>query len=419
MDTRAPRVADAIVATGLLVLGLLWAASLAVWDLGAGRPLDLWGYALLLAQVVPLVWRQRYPRAVVWSTATVWALTIGLGYEGSPAMIAMFVAIYGLGSLVPLKAAVQQAVVLLAAVLAWTAVTTIATDQLRWGTLVAMAIAVEVPFALGLADRRRRGRMMEIEVALARREQAGYEAAVDAVRAERARIARELHDVVAHEVTVMTLQAEGARRRIGAEQPELADALQTIAASGRKGLGEMQRMIGVLRVSEQEANERVDIDRALAAGERRARSAPQDDLVPMPSLAALPALVRQVQDSGLPITLEISGSGHVPVGVEVSAYRIVQEALTNAMKHAGPGAHAEVRVRRGADAVHLSVEDDGRGRTSDSVRVGGGHGLTGMAERVQALGGALSHGPRRGGGFQVHAVLPTSDDHEARADAFG
>lgn len=169
-------------------------------------------------------------------------------------------------------------------------------------------------------------------------------------------------------------------------------------------------MIGVLRASEQEANERADADRALAAGHVPARGSVLDGLSPMPSLAALPPLVRHVQESGLPVTLEISGSAHVPAGVEVSAYRIIQEALTNALKHAGPGASAEVTVKRTADAVRISVTDDGRGTTSESVRLPGGHGLTGMAERVQALGGSLSHGPRRGGGFQVHAVLPSGDD---------
>src|SRR5690606_14517834 len=117
---------------------------------------------------------------------------------------------------------------------------------------------------------------------------------------------------------------------------------------------EMQRMIGVLRASELEATQRADSDRALATGAHASRASAAAGLSPMPSLAALPSLVRHVQDSGVPVTLEISGSAHVPAGVEVSAYRIVQEALTNVLKHGGPGARAEVIVKRTADAVHIS-----------------------------------------------------------------
>src|SRR5690606_17452956 len=144
-------------------------------------------------------------------------------------------------------------------------------------------------------------RLTELEVAHTRREQASQAAAHDAVRAERARIARELHDVVAHEMTVMTLQAEGAKRRAKNSEPEIATALATISESGRKGLLEMQRMIGVLRASEQEALNASDVERSIASGEAPEATtlAVDDDLSPMPSLAALPALVSKVEDSGL------------------------------------------------------------------------------------------------------------------------
>ncbi|GIG54854.1 sensor histidine kinase [Demequina activiva] len=411
MDLRPPRWNDALVAAGLLILGVLWAVSLDSAELlSASRDMDLWGYLLLIGQVIPLIWRQRFPRAVLWLTGSVWVVTVGLGYESGPAMLAVFVAIYGVGAYLPRWTAIRHGAVLLGVMMTWTAAGLATYDNIPWSALVAVPLGVLIPLALGIADRRRRQRITELEVANVRREQAGFEAATDAVRAERARIARELHDVVAHEITVMTLQAEGARRTLGERDPEIREALATIAASGRTGLEEMQRMIGVLRASEQEANERADADRALAAGTAPPRASVLDGLSPMPSLAALPTLVRHVQESGLPVTLEISGSAHVPAGVEVSAYRIVQEALTNALKHAGSGARAEVTVKRTADAVRITVVDDGRGATSETVRLPGGHGLTGMAERVQALGGSLSHGSRRGGGFEVHAVLPSGDD---------
>ncbi|MFW7414600.1 sensor histidine kinase [Demequina sp. SO4-18] len=405
MDLRPPRWNDALVVGALLALSMMWAASLTGFQYAEIRPIDPLGYVLLAAMVIPLLWRQRYPRAVLWLTAAAWIVVVGLGYEATPAMLGLFLAIYGVASYMPRATSIRHSAALMGMMLAWTAVGAMTSEAVPTSAIFAIPVAVIVPFAIGIGDRRRRQRLSELEVAHARREQAGYEAATDAVRAERARIARELHDVVAHEITVMTLQAEGARRRLGAEDEELAGTLATIAASGRSGLEEMQRMIGVLRASELEANERVDSDRALATG-----ASTHDGLTPMPSLAALPTLVRHVQDSGLPVTLEISGSAHVPAGVEVSAYRIIQEALTNSLKHAGPGARADVIVKRTAHAVHISVEDDGRGAASDGPRLPGGHGLTGVAERVQALGGALSHGPRRGGGFQVHAVLPSGDD---------
>ncbi|WP_062131412.1 sensor histidine kinase [Demequina aestuarii] len=410
MDLRPPRWNDALVVGGLLALSVMWAASLTGFQYAEIRPIDPLGYTLLVAMVIPLLWRQRYPRAVLWLTGGAWIVVVGLGYEATPGMLGLFLAIYGIASYMPRATAIRHSAALLGVMLAWTAVGTLSSDAVPTSALFAIPVAVIVPFAIGVGDRRRRQRVSELEVAHARREQAGYEAATDAVRAERARIARELHDVVAHEITVMTLQAEGARRRLGAADPDLAETLSTIATSGRTGLEEMQRMIGVLRASELEANQRVDTDRALATGAVVPGASAGDGLSPMPSLAALPSLVRHVQESGLPVTLEISGSAHVPAGVEVSAYRIIQEALTNALKHAGRGARAEVIVKRTADAVHISVEDDGKAAPGDSPRLPGGHGLTGMAERVQALGGALSHGPRRGGGFQVHAVLPSGDD---------
>lgn len=410
MDLRPPRWNDALVVGGLLVLSVMWAASLTGFQYAEIRPMDPVGYALLVAMVIPLLWRQRYPRAVLWLTGAAWIVVVGRGYEATPAMLGLFLAIYGVASYMPRATAIRHSAGLLGVMLAWTAVGTLASDAVPTSAVFAIPVAVIVPFAIGVSDRRSRQRVSELEVAHARREQAGYEAATDAVRAERARIARELHDVVAHEITVMTLQAEGARRRLGGADSEMTETLATITASGRKGLEEMQRMIGVLRASELEATERADADRALATGAAAPGASAMDGLTPMPSLAALPTLVRHVQESGLPVTLEISGSAHVPAGVEVSAYRIIQEALTNALKHAGPGARADVIVKRTNDAVHISVEDDGRATPGDGARLPGGHGLTGMAERVQALGGALSHGPRRGGGFQVHAVLPSGDD---------
>jgi signal transduction histidine kinase len=197
---------------------------------------------------------------------------------------------------------------------------------------------------------------------------------------ERARIARELHDVVAHSVSVMVVQAQAGPRLVGDTEQSTA-AFESIEASGREALVELRRLLGVLRTA----------DEQLAIG-------------PQPGLASLEGLVQQFQDAGLPVELRIEGERAVlPPGVDLSAYRIVQEALTNALKHAGP-ARAEVRVRYAATAVELEILDDGKGAPASLN--GSGHGLIGMRERTALYGGHLDTGPRPTGGFAVRARLP-------------
>ncbi|WP_062294035.1 sensor histidine kinase [Demequina phytophila] len=401
MDAKGPRWGDIAIAAALLVLALIGARG--AGDLAAApRDYDALGVALIVAQVAPLAWRQRYPRIVVWAILVPWIVAVGLGYPDTAAMFGIYLALYGLAAYVPRRTALLHGGAVLALMIAWTVVGLVVTDFVSWTSLIAVTLAVVVPMMIGFVDFRRRERITELELEHARREQAQQVVAADAVRAERARIARELHDVVAHEITVMTLQAEGARRLARDSDARVSEALETIAASGRTGLAEMQRMIGVLRATEQDAVDTAERDRALA------------ELEPMPALAALPALAQQVEDAGLPVELSVEGTAHVPAGVELSAYRVVQEALTNAMKHAGPGAHAQVTVARSPGEVTVLVEDDGRGIISDAARQSGGHGLRGMAERVHALGGSLEYGPRRGGGFRVRAVLPSADDQVGR-----
>jgi signal transduction histidine kinase len=217
-------------------------------------------------------------------------------------------------------------------------------------------------------------------VALQRRAQLADVLADRAVADERSRIARELHDVVAHDVSVMVVQAQGAARILEGDQPEVRAALGAIETTGRAAVDEMRRLLGVLRQSDEEIA-----------------------LAPQPSLAALGTLVDTVREAGLPVELEVVGEPTaLPPGVDLSAYRIVQEALTNALKHAGP-ARARVVVRYGADAVELEVSDDGAGV---SGAPGTGHGLVGMRERVALYGGDLQAGQRREGGWALRARLP-------------
>lgn len=400
-----PRWGDVAIAAALLVLGLIGVAQTEELGVTRGHPYDAVGIALVVGQVAPLAWRQLYPRTVLWAVLVPWLIAVGFGYPDTSAMFSIYVALYGVAAYVPRRGAIVHGIAVLAVMIGWTTVGVLVTDYVPWTALVAVALAVVVPMMVGFVDFRRRERLTELEVAHARREQAQRTVATDAVRAERARIARELHDVVAHEITVMTLQAEGARRLAKDSDERVVQALTTISESGRTGLAEMQRMIGVLRASEQEAAEAAEHDRVVAGAPLT-----DADLAPMPSLAAIPLLAQQVEDAGLPVDLTIAGTSHVPAGVELSAYRIVQEALTNAMKHAGPGARATVTVERRRKEVRITVDDDGRGAISEAARQSGGHGLRGMRERVQALGGTLEYGPRRGGGFRVHAVLPSGDD---------
>ena len=217
------------------------------------------------------------------------------------------------------------------------------------------------------------GRRMEQELEL-------RQVAEQAAAEERARIARELHDVVAHSVSVMVVQASGVRRLLKDEQHRERDALLSVEQIGRQALTEMRRMLGVMRTEPGEL----------------------PSLAPQPGLQHLERLVAQVEEAGLPVTLRIEGERpELSPGIDLSAYRIVQEGLTNALKHSR-GGHAEVIVRYDDDSVQLEITDDGIGANGD----GPGHGLVGMRERVALYGGKLVAGPRDGGGFVLRAELP-------------
>jgi signal transduction histidine kinase len=222
-----------------------------------------------------------------------------------------------------------------------------------------------------IVDRDRRAEIAERERDVAARE---------AVVEERARIARELHDVIAHHVSMIVLQAGAERRVLGEENASTREVLETVEQSGRSALTETRRLLGMLR------------------GDG------SDPLTPQPGLDDVPMLVGQLRDAGLPVELSIDGERReLPVGIELSAYRIVQEALTNTLKHAGD-ARASVHVRYGPDSLELEIADDGPG--GDKRASGGGHGLVGMRERVALYGGRFDASRRPSGGFAIRVVLP-------------
>jgi signal transduction histidine kinase len=205
-------------------------------------------------------------------------------------------------------------------------------------------------------------------------------AAKRAVAEERQRIARELHDVVAHSVSVMTVQAGAVRRLLQPDQERERLALETIEATGREALTEMRRLVGLLR--EQGAT---------------------PEFGPQPSMRSVDVLVGTIRESGLPVELDVEGEPtELPPGIDLAAYRVIQEALTNALKYAGP-ARAWVTVRWKNGELELEIANDG---SSEAGGDGGGHGLVGLRERVSLVGGSIESGPRGGGGFVVKAHLP-------------
>lgn len=242
-----------------------------------------------------------------------------------------------------------------------------------------MALTWTVGFVLS----RRAAQTRELADRAARLEHEQQEAAERAVSAERQRIARELHDVIAHSVSVMTVQAGAVRRLLTAEQTKERAALETVEATGREALTEMRRLVGLLR-----------------------EEGAMPEFSPQPGLATLDDLLATVRAAGLPVELRVEGEPReLPPGVDLTAYRVVQEALTNALKHGGT-AHAWVSLDWRDCELELEIGNDGR---SDEEGVGGGHGLAGMRERVALYGGAVDAG-RRDGGYGVRVRLPFGEE---------
>jgi signal transduction histidine kinase len=233
----------------------------------------------------------------------------------------------------------------------------------------------------GSLDASRAGQAAALEEPRSRAER--ETAARLAVAEERARIARELHDILAHSVSVMVLQASAVRRRLAPEQESERSALLSVERAGREALTEMRRLVGAVRTEDE-----------------------QPELAPQPRLDDLGKLVRQTREAGLPVDVRIEGTPvSLPPGIDLSAYRVVQEGLANALRHAGP-ARAEVVVRYGTGAVEVQVLDDGCGPTGGNGRAG--HGISGLQERIRLYGGKLEAGSRVEGGYQLRARLPVT-----------
>lgn len=330
----------------------------------------LWQIALAaFGLTLPLLARRRFPFA-----APTAALLAGVAVSfidgriviaSGLALVVLFAIAFLFGYLPDSRASIGG----LAFVLATATLVTLNDPEPAVGDLVGIAISSTLIWFGATALRRRLRQVSEAE-----------ERAQRAVEDERARIARELHDIVGHAVSVMTVQSGAVRRLLHEDQERERDALIVVEQTGRQALAEMRRLVGVLR---------------------NPTDAPA--LAPQPSLEHLDSLVAQVREAGLPVELRIEGDpSKLPAGVDLTAYRLVQEALTNALKHAH-AKQAEVVVRYGNGEVEVTVTDDGVGGLPSELV---GQGLVGMRERVSVYGGELRAGPRRGGGYEMRARLP-------------
>jgi signal transduction histidine kinase len=377
-----PLVADALLAAVLTVVSLVVLVYASQDCRGRCRPGDGGAVSLVLLQTLPLAWRRRRPLAI---SLVVGAASAVYGAAPYPDL-GLAIAPGGLVALYTAAAWCRRRTALLigAAVAVGVAVVMLlpGTDADVVDVAVA-ALALVTAWVLGDRARIQRAWTAELQDRAARLERERASDARRAVAEERTRIARELHDVVAHHVSMMVVQAEAGPVVVERDPSRATGAFDSIAVTGRQALVELRRLLGVLRGSGDAA----------------------PSLAPQPGLAEVPALVEQVGRTGLAVELVVEGEPcPLPAGVDLSAYRIVQEALTNAVRHAGPG-RARVLVRYREHDLELQVTDDGNG-TGAAGPAGVGQGLVGMRERVNLFGGELHAGPRPGGGFAVAARLP-------------
>ena len=338
--------------------------------------------ALPLLLALPLLWRRRRPLlavTLVMAGVVIQAVWSGNSAEGLELIIALAVAAYSAAAYSDRRRAINGLAVLAAGYTIYALedhnIQSGRTGELWAGAFFALAILAAWLIGVFVHSGRER---TALQALAASHEQAAH----DAVAEERARLARELHDIVSHNLSVVVLQAGGARAQ-GDHAP--AGTLEKIERSSREALVEMRRLLGVLRDNDDDAT-----------------------LAPQPGIAQLDALAATMRAAGLPVELAVEGDHtDLPPALDLSAYRIVQEALTNTLKHAGP-ANARVRIRRHADAVTIDIDDDGTGSTN-GPSAGAGHGLVGMRERVGLFGGELDAAPRAEGGYAVHARLPLAD----------
>ena len=382
---------DLIVAAVVAVLAVVDVASTSAEALRGDRAADGLAYALVIAGAVSLVWRRRSPITVL---GIVTVAVIGFWLRGYGALLSVL----GLPPLFAVAAHAENrrrawwAMGVACASLMLTACLSVLDRPGGFAYLQALSVVAFLvgAMAAGVLIRNRERIFVDTERRAAEAESDRLAEAQRAVVRERSRIAREMHDVVAHGMSVVAVQAAAGREIVHTNPDKAAEVFARIEAVGRESLTELRRMLGVLRDS----------------GDDEASLSPQ------PGMADIADAVSQSSATGVATELVVDGRQQpLAPGVELAAFRIVQESLTNVRKHAGAGAAATVRISYEPDILVIEVADDGRGAATSLAGVGTGNGLIGMRERVEIYGGQFSSGPRHGGGYIVRAVLPivTSD----------
>ncbi|MGB8857858.1 MAG: sensor histidine kinase [Ilumatobacteraceae bacterium] len=371
-----PLAADWMLAAVVMVMSVVFHLTLHGSELAEPSAL---GVVLTVGATLPLGWRRTAP-ALVLSGISLSQMGLELMNAVGPGWVGVMIAAYTLGAYRSGKVLWTLSALVVGAVIAFVAAGVVTGDA-PWQSLVSTPIMFAAAIVVGDNVRRRRERSMELVERAERAERERLLLAHQHVQEERTRIARELHDVVAHSVSLMVIQTAAARRQLRVD-PEGVDAsLAAVEDTGRTAMQEMRRILGVLRDTGSNV-----------------------PLSPQPGLAAIDDLATAAGD--LPLSVRSEGDlQHLPAGVEVSAFRIVQEALTNVRRHAGQVHQVDVSMVRADDSLTIEVTDDGRGA---AARDGSepGYGLVGMRERVAAYDGQLFAGPRPGGGWRVRAVFP-------------
>jgi signal transduction histidine kinase len=374
-----PRMADGLLAAVITVISLVF--HLTEHGSQYHRP-SVWGAVLTLAATAPIAWRRRAPLTVLGVVLVAQMIGEAFNYVG-PGWSGVLIAAYTVGSERSEARVWRLAALLIPLVLAFVTWGVVRGDA-PWQALISAPLMLGGAMVLGDNMRRRREHVAELAERAERAERERELVTHQRVHEERTRIARELHDVVAHSVSLMVIQTSAARRQLALDPVRADEALATVETTGRTAMTEMRRILGVLRDEE-----------------------PRPELAPQPSLSVIDDLIAASSD--LPVAMHAAGDlAGLPPGVELSAYRIVQESLTNVRRHAGVVQRVEVSVARLDDALVVEVNDDGRGASASATAHDAGFGILGMKERVAAYDGELLVGPRVGGGWRVKAVFPVS-----------
>jgi signal transduction histidine kinase len=368
--SRAPAlVADSVLALLLAGLGIAGTAALASHRAPNEAPVSGWAFVLVVVAALALAGRRVWPVATLALATLAVSVYLVRGYPYGPILFTVLVAVYTVARHLPMRRAAVVAVVALVVLLMHVFAGPGAGPG--WVGIIPGSAWVVVPFAVGVIVRLNREAAARERIALARTH----------ADQERLRVAQEVHDVVGHGLSAITMQAEIALHLLSRQPEQAGPALSAISRTSREALDELRVTLAVVR-----------------------RTNDDDARTPLPGLARLDDLVGRMSDSGVPVRVEASGERRsLPGAVDLTAYRVVQESLTNVLRHAGPTA-ATVRLGFLPGEVTVEVTDGGSGSAGDTSA---GQGLAGMRERVTALGGSLVAGPMAGGGFRVYARLPT------------